>query len=183
MNIKKIFKTERIKAFKNKKKFFYNSLNFWSVSFITICHVIAFMIRPNRCISALICMHFIWRRHVCRQGGGSCLEHERIWNVHKLETRLLRSGYELWSAQRVLNSLWRLRRNRSLMSTPCVVILLWSCLQKSGMWFFCINTDFCIFRPLRDDPCDSCRSGFFFFWEREGVWLVTAWWLKSRKWP
>ncbi len=38
------------------------------------------------------------------------------------------------------------------------------CFPSSGMWFFFhINTDFCIFRPLRNDPCNSRRSEFFFW--------------------
>ncbi len=45
-------------------------------------------------------------------------------------------------------------------------------LHTTGVWIFCINTDFCIFWPLRDNPCDSCRSDFSFL-------SVTAWGFKS----
>ncbi len=45
-------------------------------------------------------------------------------------------------------------------------------LHTTGVWIFCINTDFCIFWPLRDNPCDSRRSDFSFL-------SVTAWGFKS----
>ncbi len=60
--------------------------------------------------------------------------------------------------------------SKALFPLACLSSIL--LVSFSGMWFFRINTDFCIFRPLRYDPCDSRRSKVFCFWVEGGRCLL-----------